>query len=103
MFMRVQEHIPKYGSGYSNWAILLQHFVYPFYEIAIVGNYVDEKRKEFSMHFIPNTIFALAKDESKMPLLQNRFVKNKTLIYVCKNKTCQLPVENISDALQQIE
>jgi uncharacterized protein YyaL (SSP411 family) len=31
----------------------------------------------------------------KYPLLKGRFVKDKTLIYVCKNFACQSPVENI--------
>lgn len=103
MLKQVQDEIPKYGSAYSNWAMLAQNFIEPFYEIAIVGNSVDEKRKELSEHFIPNAIFVGSKTESNLPLLQNKFVEGKTLIYICKNKTCKLPAENISEALKQIE
>lgn len=102
MLKQVQEEIPKYGSAYSNWAMLMQNFIYPFYEIAIVGKDVDEKRKTFSEHYIPNAIFVGAKSSSKLPLLENKFVEGKTLIFVCENKTCKLPAENISDALKQI-
>src|ERR1035437_10311334 len=102
MLMQVQEEIPKYGTAYSNWAILMQHFIYPFYEVAIVGNSLDEKRKEVSEHFIPNAIFVVSKEESKLPLLQNKFVQGKTFIYTCINKTCKLPTENTSEALKQI-
>jgi len=100
MLKQVQEEIPKYGSAYSNWAMLMQCFLNPFYEVAIVGNSVDEKRKELSEHFIPNAIFVGTKAQSKLSLLQDKFVEGKTLIYVCENKTCKLPTENISEAIQ---
>jgi uncharacterized protein YyaL (SSP411 family) len=102
MLKQVQQDIVPYGSAYSNWAMLAQHFIYPFYEIAIVGNSVDEKKKELSEHFIPNAIFVGSKNESKLPLLQNKFAEGKTLIYICKNKTCKLPTENISEAIQSL-
>lgn len=102
MLKRVATDISKYGSAYSNWAIVAQHFIYPFYEIFIVGNSVNEKKKEFSKYFIPNAIFAGANKENNLPLLRNRFIENKTLIYICKNKTCALPVETVCDALQQV-
>ncbi len=102
MLKQVQHDIPQYGSAYSNWAMLMQNFIYPFYEIAIVGNSVDEKRKQLSEHFIPNTIFVGSKTESTLPLLENKFVEGKTFIYICKDKTCKPPTENISEALAQI-
>ncbi len=102
MLKQVQQDIVPYGSAYSNWAMLLQNFIYPFYEIAIVGNSVDEKRKQLSEHFIPNTIFVGSKTESTLPLLENKFVEGKTFIYICKDKTCKLPTENISEAIQSL-
>ncbi|MFI5163946.1 MAG: thioredoxin domain-containing protein [Bacteroidia bacterium] len=102
MLKQAQDEISKYGSAYSNWAMLMQNFIYPFYEIAIVGNSVDEKRKQLSEHFIPNTIFAGTNAQSTLSLLQDKIVESKTLIYVCENKTCKLPTENISEAIAQI-
>jgi len=102
MLKQVQQDIIPYGSAYSNWAMLAQHFVYPFYEMAIVGNSVDEKQKELSEHFIPNAIFVGSKGESKLPLLENKFVEGKTFIYICRDKTCKLPTENTEEALKQL-
>jgi uncharacterized protein YyaL (SSP411 family) len=103
MLNNVKADIPSYGSGYSNWAILMLNHVFPFYEIAIVGNDVDEMRGKFSMHYIPHKIFVGSKTESRLPLLQNKFVEGKTMIYVCRNKTCKLPVTEAGEALKQIE
>ena len=99
----VQDLISKYPSAFSNWGILLMNQLYPFYEIAIAGKKEEEKRKEINQHFIPNKILAGSMQQSEMPLLRNRFVENKTLIYVCADRHCLLPLENTGAALKQIK
>jgi len=94
--------IVNYGSGYSNWAMLLLHFTQPYYEVAIVGKSVDEKRKALNKHYLPNKIFAGSAGESTLPLLKNKNSKGQTMIYVCSNKVCNNPVSDVEDALKQI-
>lgn len=103
MLNNVKREVESYTSSYSNWAILMMDHVTPFYEIAIVGKAVDEKRKELSKHYLPHAIFAGSSNKSEMPLLKDRFTEDKTLIYVCRDKTCQLPVSEVSEALKQVE
>lgn len=102
MLNNMLTEIESYGPGYSNWAILLLYFSQPFYELAIVGKSVDEKRKTLHKHYFPNRIFAGSAAQSSLPLLMNRFVKDETLIYVCENKTCLQPVKEIEEALKQM-
>lgn len=102
MLNNMLPEIVNYGSGYSNWAMLLLHFTQSFYEVAIVGKSVDEKRKAFHKHYLPNRIFAGSSIESTLPLLKNRYVKEQTMIYVCTNKTCNKPVTEVEDALKQL-
>ncbi len=102
MLNNVLEEIENYGAGYSNWAMLLLNFSTPFHELAIVGKSVDEKRKNLNKHYHPNKIFAGSASESSLPLLVNRYKKDETLIYVCKNKTCLAPVKEIEDALKHL-
>ena len=84
-----------------NLKIMVPDFTQPFYEVAIVGNSVDEKRKSFNKHYLPNVIFAGCKSESSLPLLKNRSEDGATLIYVCVNKTCNKPVSEPEEALKQ--
>ena len=102
MLNNVLPQIENYGEGYSNWAMLMLHFTHPFYEVAIVGKSVNEKRKTFNKQFLPNMIFAGCETESSLPLLRNRTVIGETLIYVCTNKTCNKPVSEVNDALMQL-
>lgn len=99
----VAEELKGYGPGYSNWGCLALHFVFPFKEIAIVGKNVNEKLLELYQTGITNAILAVSATESDLPLMLNRFDKQKTLIYVCENHTCKQPVETIEEALLKLE
>ncbi|MBL0047453.1 MAG: thioredoxin domain-containing protein [Bacteroidetes bacterium] len=102
MLQNVKPLMQGYGAGYSNWAMLLQNFVGPYYEIAVVGEDAEKIRKELEQHFIPNKLLLGTRAESKLPLLEGKYIAGKTLIYVCKNKTCQRPVSSVKEALNQL-
>ena len=59
-------------------------------------------QQEFDNEFLPLVLFAGSKDEENLPLLTNRLVEEETRIYVCQNKTCQLPVNKVSNAIAQM-
>lgn len=102
MLHNITDELLHYGPGYSNWGLLLLEAIQPFHEIAIVGKNVDELFLSLQKHYHPNGIFALSKQPSSLPLLENRLVEGKTLIYVCRNNTCGLPAESTEDALKQL-
>lgn len=87
----------------TNWAALYCIRATPTAEIAIVGQEWDSIRKDFDRFFIPNKIVVGTGTSSTLPLLINRTETNaKTAIYVCYEKTCQLPVNKVEDALAQL-
>ena len=51
---------------------------------------------------MPNIIVAGATKDDTLPLLINKYTGTTTLIYVCVNGTCKMPVEQIDQALQII-
>ena len=103
MLKNIEGQIPQYIAGYSNWAILMLQHVKPFYEIAITGKKSHEKRTEINSKYIPNKILMGSLKESNLPLLEMKYVNGKTMIYVCYNKACQKPTENVEEALQQLK
>jgi len=104
MIHNVQNDMIKYGSAFSNWGMLMLWNVFPYYEVAIAGKEAEEKRKELANNYFPNKILAgTVNGKSKLPLLENRFTENKTMIYVCENYTCKLPVEDIPEAINLIK
>lgn len=102
MLSLFSEEMKNYGAGYSNWACLALNLTYPFKEVAIVGNNVNEKLLDLYKQGLTNAIFAVNADASELPLVKERFAPGKTLFYVCENKTCKLPVDSVEEALQQL-
>jgi len=90
------------GVYYANWDVLMAWFASDPFEIAIVGNECATLRAEFDQHFLPNVFFSGGKNESTLPLLENKMVDGQTTIYVCVNKTCKLPVTDAKAALNQM-
>ena len=101
MLSKVSLDMPKWGSAYSNWANLMMNFTSPYKQTVISGKDAEAKRKKIASHYLPNVLIAgSVSNNSQLPILSNRFVANKTFIYVCENKTCKLPVESTAEALK---
>ena len=103
MLNNIQPHMSDYGSGYSNWGQLYLNKVFPYYEIAIVGQNCIEKAAELNKIYVANKLLIGSKKPSMLPLLENKHVEGDTYIYVCVNKSCQLPVTEVSEAVKQLK
>lgn len=101
MLSNVGPEITRNIPVYSNWALLLLNYVSRFSEFVITGKDAEQKRTELNQFYLPNKILAGSADgRSNLPLLEQRYVEGRTLLYVCENKTCKLPVEEVSEALK---
>ena len=89
-------------SFYSNWARLYLEKLHATYEIAIVGPGYSKALRKMQRSYLPNAIYMGGTEEGELSLLQDKLQPGKTMIYVCQNKVCQLPVEESDDALKQI-
>jgi uncharacterized protein YyaL (SSP411 family) len=102
MVKNVADGIEKSIDFYSNWAQVLAMEVRPPFEVAIVGKDWEQKLSHLQSSYLPNSIFIGGENEGSLPLLEDKLVKGKTTIYVCENKTCKRPVEQVSEALKQM-
>ncbi len=91
-----------YINFYSNWYQLLFDFLVPPYEVAIVGSDAKQKNKELQLEYLGNTLFLGSEKEENLELLKDKYQDDITMIYVCQNKTCKLPVSQSVDALPLI-
>ena len=103
MLHNVQPEIESYPSAYSNWLDLMSNFQDNFYEVVVVGKDASKKIAELNARYLPNILVAGSTSESKKPLLNYRYIDGETLIYVCVNNSCKLPVPDISEALNFIK
>ena len=100
MLHNVRPEIETYPSGYSNWLDLTENYKNKYYEIVIVGKDANSKIKELNTSYLPNALVAGSSKESTNPLLKYRYIDDETLIYICVNNSCKLPVSEVSEALK---
>jgi len=99
---KVSSRIPDYAEGYSQWLTLGDWIESGTREAAIIGPQSQAFSEQLQSQYLPYVIFSHAPSESHLPLLENRYQEGRTLIYVCENYACQLPVESPKEALEQL-
>ncbi|HRH54899.1 MAG TPA: hypothetical protein PLN38_16335, partial [Chitinophagales bacterium] len=98
MLQLIKNSMLKYGNSFGNWLNAALTFVYPIAEIGITGKNAGELRDEVFGVYYPNCIIQIDEtDDSKFPLLENRYTHNQTQLFLCRNNTCALPVSNVQD------
>lgn len=98
MISEIQNHLVRGGPYYANWAGLYGMITMGAKEVAILGDNFKESLKALHHNYLPDLIFT-GGDQELLPLTLKKSVPGKTLIYICKDNTCQLPVEDTGQAL----
>lgn len=87
----------------SNWGIILTEIEQGMAEVAFVGKDYLSLKNEFRRNYQPFSLLMGTPTTSTLPLLTNKVPRaDISTIYVCYNKTCALPVNNVAKALKQI-
>lgn len=102
MLTSVYQFISNSGRDLSNWSILLQWNAYPYYEVTVIGESAHTIRQEINTSYLPNILYAGSQEDSSMPLLELKYVKGETRIYVCQHKVCLAPTIEVTEAVEQI-
>jgi uncharacterized protein YyaL (SSP411 family) len=102
MLANVYDGMEMYGSGYSNWGMLLNHIVYGQYEVLVIGPDAKQTMKILSKSISAEVILAGTTRKSEIPIFVEKSDNEKTMIYVCEDGTCFLPTEDFNEALQSL-
>ena len=86
---------------YANWARVAGVNIYRPFQVAIVGPEAVKRSIELQRYYNPLAIY-LGGEEEALPLLENKVVEGKTIIYVCRDQICKLPVQEVDKALEQL-
>ncbi len=102
MTQNFRSEIIRHGVYYANWGRLVGKLAYPAYEVAILGDESVELGLQMQKSYLPTSVFAGGISEN-LPVLENRFVSDQTVVYVCQDKVCNLPVTTASGAMELID
>ncbi len=103
MLKNVQESFETNAHSHANWLQLALFVKQPFFEIAIVGEEFKTFATTLRGNYLPNTILAGTSKNSDLSLLNNRLVENQTMVYVCLQGACKLPVSHLEEVLAQLK
>jgi uncharacterized protein YyaL (SSP411 family) len=90
-------------NNYTQWGMSWLYKTFPFYELAIVGPQALKMATEVLAFGRPNVLVVASKTSSSLPLFQDRYTEGETLLYVCKNYACKLPVQTVKEAMAQLD
>ena len=102
MLKNIQSNFDESAQGFSNWLHLVLYENQNFYEIAVVGDNYNSLGKELARNYLPNSILVGSEKEGTIDLLKSRYNEGETLIYVCIEGTCKLPVQTTEQVLNQL-
>ena len=94
----IMDRFRQYPHGYANWGRLYLVQDFPFYEVAVTGASAAGLVERILKDYQPNILVAGTTGPSDLPLFRDRTQKDKSLIFVCRDQTCQLPVDDPEDA-----
>lgn len=92
----------SYPESYTEWAQCALDIHGPFREVALVGDAGSQLAFEMGASFNPNSILLSSNKASNASPFENRFIPGETFIYVCEDRSCQLPVQSVEKALSSI-
>lgn len=103
MLHNVADDAVKYPTEYYNWLNLMLNYTGNYYEVAVSGKEANQKINTLQTHYLPNILIAGAVKESSLPIMENRFIPNKTYIYVCVEGACKMPETEVAAVLTKLK
>ena len=101
MVNHVANNLATGGAYYANWSLLSGRLAYGYVEIAVTGPDANTQSHLLQSRYLPTAMFMGGQSEN-LPLLQFKVIPGETIIYVCRDKVCELPVTDAKRALDQI-
>ncbi len=92
-----------YASAFSNWLSLWMNTLEGQKELAICGNNAVANTIQVQKNYAPQLLIAGTTTVVNLPFLQDRFDKDQDFLYLCTNKTCQIPEIKVENIINQIK
>lgn len=99
MLINLQNQLKRGQIYYTNWDLLVLRHLQSAKEVVIMGEASLKRSIELQKNWKFNVVYLGSEKEAYLEAMQNRYMEGETMIYVCENKSCQLPVNKVEDAL----
>jgi uncharacterized protein YyaL (SSP411 family) len=89
-----------YGSGYSNWALLLNHEVFSLYEIVVMSDAAQWDTLQTAR--MPHVLIARQTKDTSLPIFSDKKDAKSDLFFVCVDGACLQPTTDTIEAINQV-
>jgi len=102
MSAAVAARVKKQSRFHVQWANFAGLLAGKSYEVVIMGTDANYTSQQLQLFYLPTTMMMGNTTKETLPLMQQKYVAGKTLIYVCTNQLCKRPEEDVVKALDQL-
>ncbi len=103
MLLSLAPGIIQHPTSFGIWASLLQEYTFGRNELVICGPEYITKRNVLLQEYLPGIILQTGSEEdSTFPMLSGKNPGKETLIYLCRQYSCQTPVNSIEELLLMV-
>jgi uncharacterized protein YyaL (SSP411 family) len=103
MLRSLASGIVQHPTSFGIWASLLQKLTFGINEIVVCGTEFRTHRNMLLKQYIPELILQTSLTEnSNFPLLKGKNPGKETLIYLCRQYSCNKPVKSVEKLFEQM-
>ena len=92
--------IIKNPAFHAGWVSSMISEVIPPAEVMIAGEGAESIRKDISKQYFPEILLSGGEKGGTLSHLGYKYIEGSTKIYVCRNKTCEQPVETARETIE---
>jgi uncharacterized protein YyaL (SSP411 family) len=103
MLQQVTTTCTRYTYSFAYWAMLLQRMVKGVKTVVCTGEEAHKMALQVLKRYVPHGYIVTSEKEIfDLPLLRDKYISGKSLIFVCRQDACLSPVSDIKAALHII-
>jgi uncharacterized protein YyaL (SSP411 family) len=96
--------VTGYPGSFGVWATVFQAITYTIPEVVITARQPENTRREFLRQLVPYRVFqSTYQENTQFPLLRDKLAGEIPQLFLCKNYSCQLPVNEVTTLIRLLE
>jgi hypothetical protein len=103
MLHQVLNGVKNHPSSFGVWAVMYLQQTLGIHEIVVTGGKINAILRELLNQYIPNKILQSSTEVKDMPLLKDKSFPEENLIYLCRNYSCEQPMEKINTLMNRLK
>lgn len=103
MVLSFRKQILRNPSFHAGWAKVLLRMSLPAIEVVVMGPEAKSFARDLRRRYFPLIILSGAEKRGTLSHFGYKYTEGSTMIYICRDGSCRQPVDNVKEALGQLQ